>query len=282
VVKKATGKIEVKADGRGDWAGWIELARDVYSSEAVDNTARVLEAVKADVTCLIETENRITLDRFNREVVSKFIKPFACNLLVDGNDDRGIDIGLLSKHPIRSVRSHIDLTYNAGNGQKERVFSRDCPEFEVQVDGHTVWVLGNHFKSKGYGSQASSNAKRKRQAQAVARLYGVARQRSDYVVVAGDLNDTPDSDPLKPLLAGTDLEDAMSHPTYQGPPGTYRTSKQKIDYLLLSPKLWSRVKKVGTERGGIYAPQAGNPFPTVTSLANQASDHAAVWADVDL
>jgi endonuclease/exonuclease/phosphatase family metal-dependent hydrolase len=258
-------------------------SRDVLSSDTVDNTARVVDAIGGDVLCLVEVENRGTLDRFNAEVIAKFMPSYARHLLIDGNDPRGIDIGLLSRSPIHSVRSHSELTYTTSGGNSERVFSRDCPEFEVETaGGETLWVLGNHFKSKGYGSQTSSNARRTEQAKAVATIYAAARQRSDYVVVAGDLNDTPNSAPLQPLLAGTDLRDAMSHPSYDGPPGTFRTSRQQIDYLLLSPALWSRVQDVGAERGGIYAPRAGRPFPTVTSLTNQASDHAAVWADINL
>jgi endonuclease/exonuclease/phosphatase family metal-dependent hydrolase len=283
VAREDPRQVEVKAAGRGDWVGWVELARNVLSAEEVQNTARVIQAVGADILCVVEVESRITLDRFNVDAISRFMPGYSCNLLIDGNDPRGIDIGLLSRHPIVSVRSHIDLRSTAPGADDERVFSRDCPEFEVKPPaGPTIWILGNHFKSKGYGTSASNNARREAQARAVAEIYGQARQRSEYVVVAGDLNDTPDSAPLQPLLAGTDLRDAMSHPSYQGPPGTYRTSRDKFDYLLLSPELWARVRRVGVERGGIYAPRAGNPFPTVTSLANQASDHAAVWADVEL
>jgi hypothetical protein len=30
---------------------------------------------------------------------------------------------------------------------------------------------------------------------------------------------------------------------------------------------------------GVFAPRAGNPFPEVTSKADQASDHGALYAD---
>ena len=72
---------------------------------------------------------------------------------------------------------------------------------------------------------------------------------------------------------------------YQGKPGTYgtgNTKSSKIDYLLLSPALWPKLTAVGVERGGVYAPRGGNPFPSVTSKATQASDHGAVYADLDL
>ncbi len=79
-------------------------------------------------------------------------------------------------------------------------------------DRLTVWVLVNHFKSKGYGSASSSNARREKQARAVAEIYQERVARSPKVAVVGDLNDTPDSTPLGPLIQQTDLDDVMSHP----------------------------------------------------------------------
>ena len=271
-------EIRIKAEGRGDWVGWVTLTREKIESAAVLNTAHVIAAVVPDIVTLIEVEDRLSLDRFNKQMIAQFpLGAFAHNMLIDGNDARGIDIGLLSRFPINFMRSHGDL------GGAQRVFSRDCPEYEVLLpNGKSLWVLANHFKSKGYGNAADNDAKRRAQAEAVAEIYREARTRSDYVVVAGDLNDTPDSATLAPLLHATDLRDAMTHASYVGPPGTFRTSKQKIDYLLLSPALWARVQTVGVERGGIYAPRAGAPYASVTSLNNQASDHAAVWAELTL
>ena len=74
-------------------------------------------------------------------------------MLIDGNDDRGIDVGLLAKqgYEIDRIRSHID------DRDAERVvFSRDCPEFTVRTPtGQRLVVLVNHFKSKGYGSRTA-------------------------------------------------------------------------------------------------------------------------------
>ncbi len=74
-------------------------------------------------------------------------------------------------------------------------------------------------------------------------------------------------------------------PAYQGKPGTYgsgNTLNQKLDYVFLSPALQAVVEKVDVERRSVYAPVAGNPFPEVTSKANQASDHGAVWVDLNI
>lgn len=282
-VPRGTQSVEVVAAGRADWVGWVELTREELPGDQIENTGRVINAVNADVLCAIEVEDRLALDRFNRQVLGEvFDTAYSCDLLIDGNDPRGIDIGLLSRYSIASVRTHI----HDGDADGSRVFSRDCPEFEVLLpDGASLWVLGNHFKSKGYGDAAANDERRRRQASAVAALYAKARERSPYVAVVGDLNDYPDSVPLSPLLDETDLRDVMAHPGYTGAPGTYDTGtreEQKIDYVLLSPDLWDRVQAVGVERRGIWAPRTFESFPEVTSDRNSASDHAAVWVDLDL
>lgn len=280
-IPKGTSKPEVVANGRREWVGWIELLKTDLPGDQVINTGRVIDAVSADVLCLVEVEDRLSLDRFNREVLGKkFRKVYTCDMLIDGNDPRGIDIGLLTRYSITAIRSHLH------DGGKSRVFSRDCPEFEVEFkEGTSLWVLGNHFKSKGYGNPLENDARRLRQAEAVAAIYLKARRRSDLVAVVGDLNDFPASDTLAPLIQKTDLLDVMTHQSYVGDPGTYMTGKQeaqKIDYVLLSPALWDRVQQVGVERRGIWAPRTFKSFPEVTGKADSGSDHASLWVDLDL
>ena len=97
-------------------------------------------------------------------------------MLIDGNDDRGIDVAVLTKRgwPLGTIRTHVDDTDAAGV-----IFSRDCPEYEVRTPGgHRVVVLLNHLKSKGFGKQSDNDAKRRRQAQRVADIYNDCAQES--------------------------------------------------------------------------------------------------------
>ncbi|MET9381386.1 hypothetical protein ABZY09_09880 [Streptomyces sp. NPDC002928] len=50
----------------------------------------------------------------------------------------------------------------------------------------------------------------------------------------------------------------------------------------MPPSLFDRVQHVGVERRDIFAPPAVKSFDAVTSKANEASDHAALYADLDL
>ena len=54
-------------------------------------------------------------------------------MVIDGNDERGIDVGLVTREgfPIGAMRSHVDDRLRDGSP----VFSRDCPEFNVATPG---------------------------------------------------------------------------------------------------------------------------------------------------
>lgn len=105
----------------------------------------------------------------------------------------------------------------------------------------------------------------------------------------GDLNDTPGSDALKPLLGDTTLKDAFTHKRFDdgGYPGTYGscTAANKIDYLLLSPELFLKVKAGGVYRKGMWPgtrPVRWETYPQIIKKENAGSDHAAVWVDLDI
>jgi endonuclease/exonuclease/phosphatase family metal-dependent hydrolase len=209
-------------------------------------------------------------------------------MLIDGNDPRGIDVGLMTKanYTIGLMRSHV---HDIGS-TKRPVFSRDCPEYCIQTpSGENIWVLPNHFKSKFGGNNAASRKKRKEQAERAAEIYEQLKADGHTnLVVLGDFNDTPDSKDLKPLLKDTDLKDVSEHPLFDSGEfagkGTFGlgNDKDKIDYLLLSPALFDRVTACGLFRKGAWPGK--NPRWTVydelKSEAHVASDHHLIWCDI--
>ena len=277
------GALKLTAAGRGDWLGWVELTRESVDDEATRNTGRVIAAVQPDVLCVVEAESRPALDRFNRQVLKPLQAAFAHVLLVDGNDPRGIDVGVYSRHAIPSVRSHVDDTYTGKDKKPHPVFSRDCPEYEIALPGsRTLWLLANHFKSQGYGTPAGNDAKRLAQTKRVREILGRFNLQQDWVAVAGDFNAAPASASLSPLLTVPHLRDVFDSPKFLGQPRwTYHAGKQQLDYLLVSEPLFAAIQTVGIERRGQWMKTQPH-FPEVTGPANEASDHAAVWADFTL
>ncbi len=288
LVRKPKNKpYEIAVNGRAEWIGWFELVTDTIDEVALENTARIIGAVDADVLCVVEADSRPALVHFNETVMGKVnAAPYSHVMLVDGNDERGIDVGLLTRSDfaIESIVSHVDDRDPTGV-----VFSRDCAEYSVRLPtGESLLVLVNHLKSKGHGTPASSNAKRKRQAERIRQVY---EQRlaagARLVAVAGDFNDTPASEPLSPLLQnGSNLVDVMAHAAFQGDgrKGTYLngSDSQKLDYILLSPALAARVDSGGIERRGVWGGEHGTLFPhlpEITKEIESASDHAALFVD---
>jgi endonuclease/exonuclease/phosphatase family metal-dependent hydrolase len=276
----------VVASGRADWLGWVELEKEPVRETAMQNTARVLKDVAADIQAIVEAESRIALKAFSDVVLPNVQGArFEHVMLVDGNDERGIDVGIMTRagYEIESMRSHVDDTDAEGI-----VFSRDCAEYSVRApSGKSLLLLINHLKSKGYGGTASSNAKRLRQATRIAEIYTRLRHTGlRRIVVVGDFNDTPESAPLEPLLGGTDLKDISEHPlfTSDGRPGTFDTGRKgtKFDYLLFSPDLFDRVLGGGVWRMGVWGGKNGTLWPHYAEMKrqiDQGSDHAAVYAD---
>ena len=254
---------------------------------ARENTGKVIRSVKADIACIVEADNRDTLKRFDSDVLNY---RYRYEMLVDGNDRRGIDVGLYSRFPLGGIWTHIF------DGRSSRTFSRDCPEYEIILpDGQPLYILCNHLKSKGYDFNGTASQRRKRQATAIKDILAEYDLRNDWVVVAGDLNDTPNSDPLKPLMDVRNMHDVLELQfgdamekrwTYH-----YRSFEQ-IDYLLVSKPLKERFIEAGVHRKGIAKLEqltTNDPdvpvekeYDTVTTWTNQASDHGAVWADFDM
>lgn len=295
-LKKIRGKLlrypknkpaEVIASGRKDWVGWVELTKKHIDDEAIRNTARVIADVNPDIIVLVEVENRPTLIRFHDWVLKPImtdrgLEPYPHLMLIDGNDVRGIDVGIMSRFPIVRMVSHVDDRTAAGTP----TFSRDCPEYYLDTgDGNIIVILPNHFASKGSDVKGD---RRKVQAAAVKKIYENLKVTHSKIIVAGDLNDFPGGGSLGALLDGTDLKDAMHLPAYQGPyKGTYQTATddKKIDYLLLTPDLQGKVRKVDVNRSGYYAPTKWESYDNLTSKTKDrlnASDHHLVWADIVL
>lgn len=280
-------KTKVVAGGSKDWGGFINFKREKFSELARKNTARVIREVDADIICLVEVENRPILKHFciDRLPKTNAFAAYSYHMVIDGNDNRGIDVALASRFPITDMRSHVDDK----DGKKD-IFSRDCLEVKVETPAGPLWLLLNHFKSKGYGVQAESDAKRLTQATRVGQILNGYDLKKDFVVVCGDLNDTPGSAPLKPLMNKPNLYDALevAFPNTPAERWTYHFKKnEQIDYLLISRPLRDALQRAGVERRGIYEVDkftggAIKPFDTVTHYTHSASDHGAVWADFSL
>jgi len=291
LTRRRTGETIIAAAGRASWVGWVELTTEPVSELSSRHTAMVIRDVGAQVLGVVEAESRELLAAFSDSMLpSVGATPCEQVLLIDGNDERGIDVGVLTRdgHTITDIRTHIYETDAGGE-----IFSRDCAEYHVATpDGHQLVVLANHLKSKGYGSKGDpiGAKKRFRQAARIAQIYQRLVDRGiDNIAVTGDLNDDPTSEALAPLFERTPLRDISEHPDFDWGPrkGTFQGGgeKEKIDYVLLSPSLFAKAIGGGVFRKGVWrGPRTKNKwdmYETITGEVHAASDHAAIYADID-
>jgi len=212
-------------------------------------------------------------------------------MLIDGNDDRGIDVGVMARanFTIDSIKSNVDTVDGVG-----RVFSRDCPQYEIRTPvGATVHVLVNHFKSQSGGG----GDKRRRQADEVRRIVDRLVAEGQHVIVLGDLNEGPPAEgaqadnfsalfenqsPLVDCYEFVDMDIGNR-------PGTFDSCgiRNRLDYILISESLQPFFIGGRVFREGLWGTRRTRPtnwttYPDMTESSEQASDHAAVFVDLDL
>jgi endonuclease/exonuclease/phosphatase family metal-dependent hydrolase len=283
-----TQNVEIVANGRNHWIGWVELAREPADKLSIRLTGRVITDVGADIVGIVEAEDRPSLVRFNEDFLSG---SYDHVMLIDGNDDRGIDVGIVTRagFDITSIRSNVDLDDAVGE-----VFSRDCPQYEIRTPGGTtVHVLVNHFKSQSGGG----GTKRQRQATAVRTIVDGLVAQGEHVIVLGDLNEGPAAVGSQAVnLAAlfdnqSPLVDCYSLPGFDvgNRPGTYDSCgiRNRLDYILISQSLVPSFSGGGVFRNGLWGSRVTRPtnwitYPEMTNSSEQASDHAAVFVDINL
>ena len=239
-------------------------------------TADAIEGINADILGLQEVESLPTLKRFNDQFLKKL--GYKYQMLIDGNDARGIDVALLSRYPFAYVQSYQFDT--APDGKK--IFSRDCLEVGVKVAPNRVLpVFVNHFKSMS-GGRGKTTPQRKAQATRVheilmSRFNG--RPEAAEWIVMGDLNDYQPSEGLAPLLNRPYLENVLLRlPESERWTHYYAAEDEyhQLDYLLLSKKLAAANKGLPyVERRGATTRAERvtiDRFPNV-DLERKASDH---------
>jgi endonuclease/exonuclease/phosphatase family metal-dependent hydrolase len=254
-----------------------------------------------DVVLLQEVESLIALRAFNETMLGSF---YERALLIDSRDLRQIDVGVLSRLPIVSTRTHVDDVDSQGAAADPRLFSRDCLELTVELpQQRRLTIFVNHLKSKFIGREANTpakraaakqrnDAKRKRQSRAIVRLLrerfpGSAFDQELFMVV-GDLNDEPGSDPVAPVVADAGLENALERIPTQEDRWTHwfrgGNSVAQLDYLLLSPALstLTQGRRPVIERRGISFDRTladGGPGPRRTRYHRRDDDPNPIGVD---
>lgn len=270
---------------------WHQLKREPIAGVAQQNTAKVIDVVDADIICLQEVEDLPTLRNFADQILGPIQKDnghklYSYFMLVDGNDIRGIDVAIMSRYPFGKIQTHMYEQDETG----WPLFSRDSLEVEILLRGEKLHFFIQHFKSQiSRSGDKNGIKKRTRQAKRVAKIVQerIAEDRDGYYIVAGDLNDTPDSNSLRSLLASRlNFYNAINElPSDERWTYIHGRKKQQFDYLLVSPNLKTKIEKFHVERRGLSRSRTayrGERFSGVARDGTEASDHCAVLVDLEV
>jgi endonuclease/exonuclease/phosphatase family metal-dependent hydrolase len=181
-----------------------------------------IKRMNLDVLAVQEVEDIDTLRQFNRDDLAGL---YPHTVLIEGNDPRLIDIGLLSKLPLGAVTSwqHIPDPLD-GNP----LFSRDLLQVDVLNTSRKerlFTIFNNHLKSHfvpftaadPVAEAARANELRRRQCQASAAIIAAETRPNNRYLVLGDMNDPPDSEFMTPLAKSTNSSSPSGSPTRPRP-----------------------------------------------------------------
>lgn len=196
------------------FAGRLVQAKSAADTQAI---AQRILAMDVDVLAVQEVEHIEVLKQFNRDYLGNLYSHIA---LVEGNDSRLIDIGVLSKLPFGAITSYQSAVHP--DAPHERVFSRDLLAVEIlnpQRNKKLFTLYNTHLKSQYvHVSQDqqqgidNANRRRRQQAEMIAQIIAKAEHRNGAFVLTGDMNDGPDSAALQPMLTveGNALVNALA------------------------------------------------------------------------
>ncbi len=261
------------------------------------DVARIAERIlRADIDVLgvQEVEDIAVLREFNRTQLGGLYSDVA---LVEGNDARFIDIGVMSKLPLGAVTSHQAAVHP--EDPVRRIFSRDLLEVEILDPTRSRRLLTTyitHLKSKfvPFGEEPEettrrSDERRRRQAETIATIVA-GRQRPDgRFVVLGDMNDESHNPSLAALahIEGQAMVDGLAHPVETRPAPAdasgqsatprwthrYKPSGVPAEYTLFD-QLWLS-RTLGARQTGAFIDRR-------IRLTGDGSDHDPAWVTLDV
>lgn len=252
-------------------------------------------AMDVDVLAVQEIEHIEVLKAFNRDYLGGM---YAHVALIEGNDQRLIDVGVLSRLPFGAITSYQAWVHPAE--PDSRIFSRDLLGIEILNPGRSkkMFTLYNtHLKSNYvpyYEDQVTgaerANQRRRRQAEMVAAVIAGAERPDSSYVLLGDMNDAHNSEYLQPMLTVENqrLVNGLANPQETRPPKaesqgpgpqtsawTYRRNPsgpappeyRLIDQIWLSPRLASRQVGAFIDRRKLHG--------------GDGSDHDPAWVELE-
>lgn len=272
------------------YKGNLVKAKDTSDSQTI---ATRIQIINADVLAIQEVEDIDTLRQFNQVQLNNM---YPHVILVEGNDPRLIDVGVISKFPLGAVTSWQEARHPESPGKK--IFGRDLLEVQIlnQSRSKTLFtIFNNHLKSHfvdfredPVAGQQANSIRRRRQSETIAKVVKARTRPNSKFVILGDMNDPPDSSELAPFVTDAELNisDALADPE--------ETRPAKADTPSPQTKSWThRFKPTGQPANYelfdqiwlsafLAVRQTGAWIDRRKKHGGDGSDHDPAWIEVDL
>ena len=273
------------------------LVRAKSPDDTTEIARRITEVMNVDVLAVQEVEHIEILKRFNKDHLQNLYPHIA---LVEGNDQRLIDVGIMSKLPIGIIVSHQTAVHPYE--PNTRVFSRDLLQVEIlnQNRDKLFTIYNTHLKSHfvPFGQDpiegaVNANNRRRRQAETISRIISRMERPNSRFILTGDMNDPPESQYISPMLRVDNqaLINALENPVEtcpakaetagQGPgpqttawthrynpPGPDLPEYKLFDHIWVSQALANRFANPTIDRR--------------TKHGGDGSDHDPAWIELEL
>jgi endonuclease/exonuclease/phosphatase family metal-dependent hydrolase len=177
--------------------GWTHWSTYRYTRK-LSHLAKVIAAMKPDILCMMEVENRLVLQDLVATLKKEQNYELPIILHRNGEDTRGIDVALLAKSaPV------------ATNWFCAVPTQRDVLACDFIIQERPLTVLVNHWKSQ-LGKKEESDDIRRTEAKAVRKFIDarLAKEPSAAILVTGDFNDMVNS-PILVQTAGFSLSEEL-------------------------------------------------------------------------
>lgn len=243
------------------------------SDEQLKAIAKMILDTEAAAIAFEEVQNRAILSKVIRKYVNPKLDPelrFTAFVCIPSHDPRGINVALATRLAVRGTVSFQDREFGDLDDRAKK-FSRDLLGVHLNATREYEFMFFvSHLKSKMGGETATFKrlleANEAREILEEPAFGGGPAFISRDLVLAGDMNDDPDSEVIATLRGSgaTALRDVLGElPDSNTYPTHTRYRKTRLDYIFASPSI-----------------RIGDPQIHKSELATVASDHYPVSAEV--
>jgi hypothetical protein len=278
-----------KASDQTHWEGWMPLASQPISNQAIFHKAKVIADINPDILFLQEVESRNALLEFHDSYLKKEFKlHFEEVYFSPTNDtyDRGFGLLLKPGYKVDSTKSHCNQKTHNG----KPLFDFDLLEILIDLPNQQkLLCLHTHF------SEDNSN-KTAAQAKYLTEIYHKRKVFFVNIIVLGCLQLPSFSKELSPLFKELKLLAVSRHkqfsviPDFGNDASYYRlggyakgVNIKQQDYILLPRHLYAKITHCGLNRQALRPekPPQWLLYSTVKKQSQAASGHPLLWVGFD-